>query len=324
VYRLSIIVPLLDDNEQFEDTLVSVLQNRPVQSEVLVVHRGSYDDPYQLRDEVHFVPTGQSASVVAMLNAGIEAAAGEIVHVLLPGVLARQDWAEPAVDRFRQPDVAAVAPVICSSQDADRVLTAGVRYTAGGGRILHAAGRQLSRSSRLLRRKIDAAALPAAFYRRSVLGVLGGLDEGCGPSWTDIDFALSSKCLGYRCVLEPDCQVSAGVAALANPVGYQAGRGAERTFWRHIGSRGWLRSLALHPLTVVASVLAHGNRAGGYTQVLGRAVSALNCLGHASHTKRLREMAAELDEQNEAYPDPGEWTGGRSGESADSFCRRAA
>ncbi len=43
--RLSIIVPYCRDEAAFETTLVSVLENRPNQCEVLVPHDGSYQDP---------------------------------------------------------------------------------------------------------------------------------------------------------------------------------------------------------------------------------------------------------------------------------------
>ncbi len=45
----------MGDQQRFEDTLVSVLENQPERSEVVVVTRGPYDDPYDLRREVGIV-----------------------------------------------------------------------------------------------------------------------------------------------------------------------------------------------------------------------------------------------------------------------------
>ena len=39
----------MGDLKRFEDTLVSVLENQPEQSEVVVVLNGPYDDPYELQ-----------------------------------------------------------------------------------------------------------------------------------------------------------------------------------------------------------------------------------------------------------------------------------
>src|SRR6185369_14934077 len=44
VARLTIILPALGSATQLEETLVSVLQNRPDDSDLLVVHPGTYDD----------------------------------------------------------------------------------------------------------------------------------------------------------------------------------------------------------------------------------------------------------------------------------------
>ena len=76
--RLSIIVPLTGDLKPFEDTLVSVLENQPERSEVVVVLNEPYDDPYQLRGEVEFVeaPAGGGPRVLNLIqvfeNAGLD------------------------------------------------------------------------------------------------------------------------------------------------------------------------------------------------------------------------------------------------------------
>ena len=53
--RLSIVIPVLGDPQQLDDTLLSVLENRPANCEILVVHNQPYHDPYNLSDEVRFV-----------------------------------------------------------------------------------------------------------------------------------------------------------------------------------------------------------------------------------------------------------------------------
>jgi len=55
VPRLSIVIPVLGDPRKLDDTLVSVLENRPAHCEILVVHNEPYDDPYQLSNEVCFI-----------------------------------------------------------------------------------------------------------------------------------------------------------------------------------------------------------------------------------------------------------------------------
>src|SRR6476646_4128033 len=81
VPRLSIVIPCLGGAAEFDSTLVSVLQNRPPDCEVLVAHSESYADPYGLRGEVHFIES-PSSSLIELLNAALAVTTGEIVHVV--------------------------------------------------------------------------------------------------------------------------------------------------------------------------------------------------------------------------------------------------
>src|SRR4029079_2160236 len=96
VPRLSIIIPCLGGGAEFDGTLVSVLQNRPADCEVLVAHSEPYDDPYDLRGEVHFIEV-PAASLVERLTDALDAASGEIVHIIGCGLEARESWTAPAL-----------------------------------------------------------------------------------------------------------------------------------------------------------------------------------------------------------------------------------
>ena len=298
MYRLSIIVPLLSESEQFEDTLVSILQNRPAHCEVLVVHRGSYADPYELQDEVRFLEVEDQAELTAMLNAGCSEAGGEVLHLLLPGVVVEQGWTQPALDRFQDPEIAAVSPVVLQAENPDRVALAGVRFTLGGRRVANGFGKRADRCRRVFRRKIVGPALAAGFYRKSAIDDLGGFDESCGSCWADVDCGLSLQALGYRCVLEPESVVHRPAAADESSLGYRQGRRAERVFWRHIGAGGWGPRLVFHPLAVAATVARAWNQVPGYTQLLGRLVSLIGIFSHLAHGSRLRQQADTLDDES--------------------------
>src|SRR5947207_15332600 len=96
VPRLSIIIPCLGGAAEFDGTLVSVLQNRPADCEVLVAHSEPYSDPYALRGEVYFVES-PAGSIVELLNAALDATSGEVVHIVGCGIEATEAWAEGAL-----------------------------------------------------------------------------------------------------------------------------------------------------------------------------------------------------------------------------------
>ena len=73
VPRLSIVIPSVGDCNLLEDSLVSVLENRPADCEVLVVHNRPYDDPYNLAGEVRFVQANPRAGLAECLDMGTAA-----------------------------------------------------------------------------------------------------------------------------------------------------------------------------------------------------------------------------------------------------------
>ena len=124
--RLSIIVPFMGDLKRLEDTLVSVLENQPEGSEVVVVLNEPYDDPYELRGEVKFVEAPQGANLLDCFVCGLAASDAPVVHVIAPGFEAMPGWADAALARFVEADVAAVAPLVVDRENPDRILSAGL------------------------------------------------------------------------------------------------------------------------------------------------------------------------------------------------------
>ena len=169
--RLSIIVPLTGDLKRLEDTLVSVLENQPEQSEVVVVLNEPYDDPYQLRGEVKFVEARQGADLVDCFACGLAASDAPIVHTIASGFEATPGWADAALTRFAETDVAAVAPLVVDRDHPQRVLSAGVCWTAAGsvGRI--ASGKPLDQFAGD-DGVLCGPELVVAFYRRDVLEMI--------------------------------------------------------------------------------------------------------------------------------------------------------
>jgi len=286
---LSIVIPLWADNDRFEDTLASVLQNRPRESEVIVVHSLPYDDPYGLRGEVEFVAAAAAASLTRLVNEGCRASQGEILHVLQPGILACDGWTEAALTSFHDPQVCAVAPLAVDAEAGDRIVAAGLRYTRGGRRVRHGAGGKRSKGQPTLRQAIRGPGLFAGFYRRWLWEAMGGFCERLDVDAADIDFALSLESLGYRSALEPQSIVRAAAKMFEEVPSFAAGLSAERVFWRHAATEGWLASLISHPLTVLGCVLGDWRRPGAYLQLLGRLAALLSLPAQLTRAAQVRQ-----------------------------------
>lgn len=274
VIRLSIIIPLLGDAKRLDDTLVSVLENRPNNCEIIVVHNVPYDDPYQLAGEVRFVEAPARATTAECLNLGLAAGRAPVVHVLACGVEVSSGWAEAAIRHLSDAEVAAVAAVMSSKDDPHKVVSAGLGYRAEGvawrlGQAVEPADLDKCQA------ELCGPDVLAAFYCHSALEAVGGFSGQATDTLLGIDAALKLQRLGFRCALEPGCLVRVDAAVADERPGFRLGRDSERLFWRWASTRGWTRSLLGHAALAIGECALGLWRPPHLAQLAGRACGAI-------------------------------------------------
>lgn len=190
---LSIVIPAAGSQAEIDDTLLSILENRPAGCEILVIHDQSYVDPYDLSDEVRFVEFDKAQNVpdavrsIAYLNAGFQHCRGEIVHTLVPGMIASEDWCEPAIQMFEDSNVGSVAPRLVAGKS--RVSIKGIGYHSGRGKQIIKNRRQ----------PIVAPLFGTGFFRASCLKFMRGFEERF-ETYADIELGLRFKAAMYKSV----------------------------------------------------------------------------------------------------------------------------
>lgn len=242
--RLSIVIAVSGDSQQLDDTLVSVLENRPSDCEILVVHDKPYHDPYNLCDEVRFVEATRGSGVVACLNRGLAASRSPVVHVLACGVEVCSGWADAALDHFRDPDIGAVSALVLDRNDRERIISAGLGYRIEGA-VWKLGPKNSPSEITSYQQDLCGPDTLAAFYRKSAIDELGGFSASVGDTLAGIDLALALQHAGFRCRLEPQCIAHVG-ALMRRESAFRRGRNVERLFWRWASSHGWLSSVIGH------------------------------------------------------------------------------
>lgn len=199
--RLTIVVPFSGKTEVFESSLVSVLQHRPDDCEILVPHAGDYDDPFDLGDEVTFVNAG-SSNLIHQVAESAERARGRIVHIVGDGHLATPNWSASALAEFELHETGWVIPVV---------------RDAGGAKILHAGWKPSSTSACGMVakgktditakdvRSVDGAFLCASFWRRDLLRSLSGSFTGSDAIETSLIYSQLARRAGWRGVVAVNC-----------------------------------------------------------------------------------------------------------------------
>ncbi|MFZ5828636.1 MAG: glycosyltransferase family 2 protein [Planctomycetota bacterium] len=288
--RLSIIIPVLGDCAPLEDTLVSVLANRPESCEVIVALRQPYADPYNIKDEVIFALASPRASLAGVINAGIALARAPILHTLACGLEVTPGWTEEALAAFAEDAVGAVAPLVLEPEPSQRIAFAGFRYTAGG------AWKAVGRSRRIDRGLCGSAhAAPdasAAFYRTAALEAVGGFDESLG-AMCGADAALKLRQVGFRSALAAESKVRRAVAL---PLDSEMARGctAETLFWRWAPLDGWRRALLAHAAMLVGEAVLCPFRPSITLRLMGRFAAMLGAFRQKRHWESLAESMQPL------------------------------
>lgn len=188
--RASILIPLQRDERLFEETLLSVLENRPDGVQVIAVHNGTYTNPFDLDDEVDFA-TARSSNLVDLIRDGLDHVQGPIVHLMGTGMRATTGWLDAGLDHFDEPDVGAVDVMLDSRANT----RAGWVSLQGRHAIPLRSGSPVS-MKRISRRALRGIHLDAAFVRTSLLSELL---EAIAPAMNDpVACAFAFGCLMRR------------------------------------------------------------------------------------------------------------------------------
>jgi hypothetical protein len=281
-----------------EETLVSVLENRPDQCEIVVVLGCEYADPWNIREEVVFLRAPEGSSLTACSNLGICSSRASVVHVLQPGWRATPGWVDTARAHFQNPDVGAVVPVLVSEMDRSEVLSAGIRVLPGGRRIECRPAKK--------RRNGEAAAegppLAAGFWRAEVFAIDGpGFSSACGDRMADADMAVTMAAAGWECVVEPASRVVAPVRTPERMGGFLAGLHAERLFWRARAGQPLLLPLLAHLFEVVRHAVAVAPWETAAV-LFGRLLALTQFGSYVSRSRRLHRVRGAVAERHRDGP----------------------
>ncbi|MGA0038691.1 MAG: glycosyltransferase [Pirellulales bacterium] len=309
--RLSIVIPAVTSAAELEETLLSVLENRPEQCEVIVALACEYDDPWNLRDEVTFVRAPAGASTIGCVNLGISSASGEIVHVLSAGWKATPGWTDIPLERFADPDLAAVIPLTVSADNQERVVSMGMTYTRGGRRRVRvpsgsranvtAIANAIASVNRPSRSQVVGPLIDAGFWRAEMLNAAGpGFAACCGESMADADLAVAIEAAGGVTILEPASLVVAGGTPTASSR-FRDGLHAERLFWRSVSGQGLLPLLVSHLFVVLGHALI-SMPLGTVPMLAGRLIAAMQFGSYGSRYRQLRSLS-EARHHTEAHQD---------------------
>jgi hypothetical protein len=275
-----------------EDSLVSILENRPADCEILVVTQQAYDDPYELKNEVRFVEAPHESDWIDLVNVGVGLSRAPIVHLLPCGVRASEGWVDAPLEQFDDPQVAAVTPMVLDRLNPRRLLAAGAIFRAGNGRLIRMVDRIGPARTAVIANVLPDPDCPVAFYRRAAIEQVGRFSDKVGPRFAGMDVALALAGAGFSSLLEPRCRMLGAREPGANGA-FLRGQMVERLFWRWLPRKGRLMSVIGH-FVLVAAELAQGFfRPAGIAHLAGRIAGGIQMTKAQNYSRGSEKLARQ-------------------------------
>jgi len=285
--RLSIVIPIGRDIAAFESTLISVLENPVDGSEILVCHDGSYQDPFELGDEIRFV-IADSENPLELISAGASQARGRFVHILSDGLRATTGWIDEALEEFEAYDCGAVTPVIRHQTDGT-IVSAGWNDGVAGLCKSADQGQQVVKNSKSNQ---SGAYLQGSFWRRELLRSLTDALTTTDLLEASYAFHHLADQAGWKCSLASDSELLYANDTLPwNEPSMSRGMRTQ-CVKNHFSQGGWSRSLSAALWSAIASV----TRPGQIAEAIGRGLAPTL---RASLAERVRPNHVASCEQHE-------------------------
>ena len=251
--RLSIVIPSHRRTDLLAHCLRSVIECQPTDTEVIVVDDGSNDyivsKTANLFPGVIVIRLPRSRGFAATANTGIARATGKVVELLNDDTEVTPDWAEPALEQFRNPRIVAVAPLVLIHPDTSkakhpRIDSTGDEFDPGGFARKRGHAEPLS-EKHLQSGPVWGVSAAAGFYRRGELLHVGGFAEEFGAYFEDVELSMRLRAMGGEITYEPRSVVWHRVSASygrspSRKVIEQQSCNEERLFWRQsTGGKTW-------------------------------------------------------------------------------------
>jgi GT2 family glycosyltransferase len=281
--------------------LASVTRHAPDGTEIIVVDDSS---PQEVASRVARAHPGVRVQHLARrsgfcvaANRGIRAAGGTIIEILNDDTEVTPGWVEAALAAFRDPGVAAVAPlVLCHATEGNvgdapgpLVDSAGDGYYVGGIARKRGHGRRLNQAL-LYRSKVFGASASSAFFRRDALLEVGAFPEDFDAYFEDVDLCFRLHRAGYGVVFEPGSRVlhrvSSSYGRRNRRLLEQQSRNEERVFWRNLPAATLVSALPRHTAVLAAKALRRCREGAFLPFLFGR----LRLLGEVSEIRRHRRQ----------------------------------
>lgn len=171
--QLTVVVPLMDQVDAFENTLASILRYDDQRIQVVVTHDGRYEDPHGILDEVDCVviPSHRNTSRLGRVAAAVDSCRSPWIHWLAPGIEATEGWCDDLLEFLgRHSELGLLSPRVFSAAEGTCVASCILTRPSGHALYLEDVwGEEWSAEEVVVDRSLVGPTGWAGFCRRQLL-----------------------------------------------------------------------------------------------------------------------------------------------------------
>jgi len=205
VPRVSIVIPSWNQGALLAAALRSLRTQSFSDFETLVVDNASTDGTAAMLasefPEVRVLPMSENKGFAIATNAGLQAAAGDILVCLNNDVECEPGWLAALVACLdRMPEVGSVASKMMDARRPGIIDSAGDAMSLVAWNVGHG---EADRAEFNVGRELLSACAGAAAFRRELFDRIGWFDETFFAWFEDVDLGIRAQLAGFRCWYEP-------------------------------------------------------------------------------------------------------------------------
>lgn len=267
--RLSVVIPSCTRADLLRRCLETVNAHQPDRTEVIVVDDASANAVIartaELFPSVRVIRLPRRSGFCVAANTGLRAATAPVIELLNDDTEVSPGWADGPLDRFADPQVVAVAPLVLQLDPirsaAPLIDSTGDEYDFGGFARKRGSGLVFDPRHPVygVPGSVWGVSATAGFYSRSALCRAGLFPEHFGAYFEDVD--LSHRLRRFGAIrYEPTSLVWHRVSASygrqpSRRVLEQQSCNEERVFWRNVRGVDLVRHLPRHAGVLVGKSL---------------------------------------------------------------------
>ena len=204
----SIIIPYHKDKEMIRYSVKLVVETIPPDVEIVVIgnnyNESELDLSFSYRN-VRYYRISQNLFYPKAINYGVDVSHGDIITLLDPDVFVNPGWYEPLLKLICRDDIGAVGCKLINPSSG-RIIDFGIahtRFNAIHPLIGEKPDYPLASSNRLVQSMCSAVLMT----KKSLFDSVGGMNEDLPYSYTDIEYCLKLRELGYNTIACAESEV---------------------------------------------------------------------------------------------------------------------